>query len=131
MNLDDFPGASEFEAEQMESILQEQRVKLLALLMERLVDLLSAAPYGWGLWDTQENVWLGNGAAKKGPNVYTDFDMARAGATVATLMLQYRLGRIRAVPFIPDELVFVGSNESVFTAQEIFEQIQKGETKCR
>jgi len=47
-----------------------------------------------GLFDTEDNCWLGN---EEGPLAYSDPELARAAATIANARLQ-TMARIRAMP---------------------------------
>lgn len=83
----------------------------------------------YGLWDTKDKCWMGNGAKEKGPNIYDDFDLARAGAFVCGEMLKYPFGRIRALEFTDkDALNYIGELQAVHSADEVFAKVLKGES---
>jgi hypothetical protein len=81
----------------------------------------------YGLWDTKDKCWLGNGEKEKGPNTYDDEKLAKTAAVVATEMLQFEKGRIIALPFNPkDELKFKDEIEGPFTCDEAIERLEGG-----
>lgn len=82
----------------------------------------------YGLWDGKERCWLGNGAKEKGPNLYDDEALARAGATVATRMLKVPMGQIRARPFNDHNLKYRGEVIAERSAEEVLAEMLKGES---
>ena len=54
------------------------------------------APTLWGLLDTQDNVWMGTDI---GPNIYTDYSLARIAAEIIDVKLGQELGRTRATEY--------------------------------
>lgn len=78
----------------------------------------------YGLWDAKEHQWLGQGP--KGPNTYTDQDLARAAAFIAGEMLKLPLGQIRARPFpAGDKLVKVRSEKVRRSFNAVWKQIKQ------
>jgi hypothetical protein len=79
----------------------------------------------YGLWDTKDKCWLGNGSENKGPNLYDDEQLARAAATVASRMLKLPLGRIRALPFKDAEnLVYKDQVEAELSCEEAIASLE-------
>ena len=80
----------------------------------------------YGLWDTKNKSWMGNGDKSKGPCLYDDFKQAGAAATIAAKMLGMRRGGIlpRIFP-VQAELVYVGEEQAQCTCDEAIEQLEK------
>jgi hypothetical protein len=82
----------------------------------------------YGLWDTKDKCWMGNGAKEKGPNLYDDPELARAGALVCGRMLEFPFGRIIAKPFEDSDLNYVGELQATHSADEVLADLMKGES---
>jgi hypothetical protein len=115
---------TDYYPEQFWAHLPPEKAALLRVLTNQATSkLFNEHPYGYGLWDTEEEVWLGD---LKGPNIYQNEEMARAAATVLGKMLEYPFGRLRAYPFIDDEMVPSGVVEAVHSGEEAIDLLEGG-----
>lgn len=74
-----------------------------------------------GLWDSQDNCWLGN---EDGPLAYEDLELARLSQEVVRVRLRWAMGRIKVQPLDPmatkrkDELEYKLSTEEALRRLE-------------
>jgi hypothetical protein len=84
---------------------------------------MSAAIAQYGLYDTEDGVWMGT---KDGPILHGDFELARVAAQMCDVMLAQRPARTRAMIFPQYAVRLRDEKKPVMTAEKALEGMESG-----
>jgi hypothetical protein len=82
-----------------------------------------AAERRFGLYDTEDRLWMGN---KDGPILFEGEVLADIAAMICDRTLHQRMGRTRALPYIAGEMELRDSKPLLETPEEALAHLEEG-----
>ena len=80
----------------------------------------------WGLYDTEDNCWMGDNETYTGPKLFEEYGLARIAAQVMDVQLRQQPGRTKATEFIEQPLRLRDKVNTKMDSLEALKGIESG-----